>query len=204
LPSSLQNAGTQDNDASVGTIAWDLLSGDVFSSNDDYALATLSSGEQSQYLIAQTLGFAIPTGATILDIVARFARKVNIDGVDYPVIKDAAVKIIKGGTISGDNNADLASAWTTVDAVVSYAGGLWGLTWTAADINNSTFGVAMSVLPRRLRSSNPWSSLRMMRTLGFLGGFSAACSAASGASSRVVRRVKVCFIFRRPQARSGF
>jgi hypothetical protein len=150
MPSSLLSAGTQDNEASVGTIAWFLAGGDVFSSNNDYAAATLDPTEQSQYLIAQTFGFSIPTGATILGIVVKFERSASVDGVDYPEIKDVSIRLVKGGVISGDNKADLVTAWGTADSITPYGAtsgvdGLWGLTWTASDINSSTFGVVMSV-----------------------------------------------------------
>ena len=148
MASSLNNASAQANDNGVGTIAWALGSGDVYSSNDDYATATLSAGETSQYLAATGFNFAIPSGATIVGIIATFERKANIDGVGYPVIKDFAVNIIKAGLIAGSSKADLATAWTTTDTQIAYgdATALWDNSWSASDINSSTFGVAIAAV----------------------------------------------------------
>ena len=59
---------------------------------------------------------------------------------------DNEVKLIKAGIVSGNNNADLASDWSTTDASATYGSNsdLWGLAWTDADINDVNFGIAIS------------------------------------------------------------
>lgn len=57
-------------------------------------------------------------------------------------VVDSNIRIIKGGVISATNNS-FGDAWTNSDAYQAYTG-LWGETWTAADINASNFGVALS------------------------------------------------------------
>jgi hypothetical protein len=53
--------------------------------------------------------------------------------------------LVKGGVIGGTNRA-AGGGWPANDAYSSYGGSadLWGRTWSAADINNSNFGVAVS------------------------------------------------------------
>lgn len=59
--------------------------------------------------------------------------------------QDYSVKLIKGGTIGGTDQAGTGS-WPTTDAYASYGNStdLWGRTWTTADINASTFGAAIA------------------------------------------------------------
>jgi hypothetical protein len=59
--------------------------------------------------------------------------------------QDYSVKLIKGGSIGGTDQAGTGS-WPTSDAYASYgnATDLWGRTWTTADINASTFGAAIA------------------------------------------------------------
>jgi len=62
------------------------------------------------------------------------------------VPKDNSIKIVKGGTISGTDKS-AGAVWGGA-SYASFGGSadLWGLSWTVADINSSTFGVAISAL----------------------------------------------------------
>jgi hypothetical protein len=57
------------------------------------------------------------------------------------------VSLIIGGSVSGDNKAATSTKWPTTEADASYGGSAdkWGLTPSAAQINASNFGVALSV-----------------------------------------------------------
>lgn len=57
-----------------------------------------------------------------------------------------SVKIVKGGTIGGNELSDGSNLDTTL-TYKSFGGSseLWGLSWTSADINSSGFGVAFAV-----------------------------------------------------------
>jgi len=61
------------------------------------------------------------------------------------VVIDNSIRIVKGGVISGDEKALGKEIPATID-YIKYGGenDLWGLTWTAGDINSSDFGVAIS------------------------------------------------------------
>lgn len=61
------------------------------------------------------------------------------------VVNDASVKIVKGGSITGDEKA-YATGWSTTEALFGYGSptDLWGTTWTPSDINSANFGVAFA------------------------------------------------------------
>lgn len=113
-------------------------------SDDAYAYCSIFGNGLSHYLEATNFGFSIPSGATINGISVSLERKASVTGsVRY--VRDSVVKLIKGGTASGDNKADTATKWTTSDSVITYGGSadLWGLTLTDTDINASNFGVRL-------------------------------------------------------------
>lgn len=137
------SGGTFANDSTVGSRDWTNMDYAVSSNNEKAYVNFPSSGITSHYLKATNFGFDIPTEATVDGILVE-VEKMNTD--DYPGVVDSSVKIVKGGTIQGDNKS-LGGSWPTSDAYYSYgdSSDLWGLSWTAADINSSDFGMAISV-----------------------------------------------------------
>jgi hypothetical protein len=140
-------AGTGANDDSVGVLAWDNPSGIT---TEDSSPSTCSgfSTDTSNYLKATNFGFAIPD-ATIDGIVIVFNRH-GLEGTD------SEVKIIKGGTISSTNRS-VGAAWADdvfQDDSFGSSSDLWGETWTADDINASTFGAALSANITQFRTLN--------------------------------------------------
>ena len=129
------------SDSIVGTQDWDDESNAASSNNLD-AETDLEENEISNYLMATDFDFAIPNGATITGIVVEIEREAQ----SANDIEDNEVKIVKGGTIGTQNKAS-GTDWTTSDVIASYGSSsdLWGSTWTPADINAATFGVAISV-----------------------------------------------------------
>lgn len=142
------SAGTGADDATVGTVAW-TNPGNITASDGVFAVTgTLGAVAVSHWLKATNFGFAIPTGAVIRGIVAEVQRKQTPPGIPGPVspwVADNAVRIVKGGTIQATDRSS-PSLWPLASAYASYgsAADLWGQTWTAADLNASTFGVALS------------------------------------------------------------
>ena len=70
----------------------------------------------------------------------------NVYYTDRDIV-DNVVKLVKAGSVVGDNKAT-AEQWSAdADATVTYGadGDLWGTTWTPAQINAATFGVVLSV-----------------------------------------------------------
>jgi len=114
----------------------------IVSSNDSYATASINNND-TYYLLATNFGLTVPTDATITGVVVKIEAKAGTAAR----IKDASVKLIKGGSISGDDKA-LATLYTTSDAIYFHGNpnDMWGLVLTPADVNASTFGVAYSAI----------------------------------------------------------
>ena len=80
-------------------------------------------------------------------------NKQRINRDDSPFLRDNVVKLVKGGTIVGDNKALTSTDWPNCNSgscfsSVTYGSpsDLWGTTWTASDINSSNFGVVLSAI----------------------------------------------------------
>jgi hypothetical protein len=112
-------------------------SGYAFFTNSDYN-TSMSSGN----LTATGFGFAIPTNATILSVTVSLNKFEEFLGVTSSVV-DSNVQLLKSGVPVGSNLAK-SGPWPTSSTSFTYSGGLWGTTWTPADLNSSTFGVVLS------------------------------------------------------------
>ncbi|MEX0649952.1 MAG: hypothetical protein WD200_03050 [Candidatus Andersenbacteria bacterium] len=132
--------GTGANDNSFGTAAWS--SPENITANDGTDAAVGLSNSTSQYLKATNFGFDIPAGATIDGIVVeveKYANAVNIF--------DARARIVKGGVVGSTDKASGTQWDNGTPTIVSYGAGttdLWGESWTADDINASTFGFVIA------------------------------------------------------------
>lgn len=136
--------GTAADNATVGTIAWTSPSN---ASQFDGTTTTnvVTASAVSHYLKLTNFGFAIPGGATIFGIMVDVFRNKSAGS---GVLADNSIKLVKAGTISGTDHA-MTTTWPGSITLASYgnkAGGdLWGLALTPTDVNDSTFGVALSV-----------------------------------------------------------
>ena len=129
------------NDSSYGTIAWSNPT-NVYTSNGSDATAGLPQDDISNYLKATGFNFSIPGGAIIEGITVEFEK------ADAGFIRDSRVRIVKGGVIGSTDRADTVTYWPDSDEYVSHGNStdLWGEEWTAVDINDSNFGVAISAV----------------------------------------------------------
>lgn len=141
--------GTMADDSAVGTLTWSNPD-NAKTSNDLYAIATNSSTAYTHYLKATNFGFAIPAGSTINGITVSIERWGRLN-TPYYYVEDSVIKLVKAGSISGDNKS-LSAKWSQTDTVATYGGvsDLWGNTLSAEDINNAAFGV---VFQARILSS---------------------------------------------------
>lgn len=139
-----KNGGIGSDDAGIGTISWE-APGNIISNNNSYAVANLTAGTTSHYLQATNYGFNIPSGAIISGIEARIGR-LGTDGAGSDV-RDNVVSLIKGGVVTGENKASVATDWPIAETAATYGGitDLWETAWTAEDINSSNFGLALAV-----------------------------------------------------------
>jgi hypothetical protein len=138
LTAGPNSPGATFNDVSFGTVAW-TNPGNGLASDDAYAQASPGGGN-TNYLAANNFNLAVPASA-IIDGIEVAIEKRSLAGT----VLDSRVRIIKGGVIGSTERADGAT-WPTTDTVVVYGGlgDLWGETWTAADVNAPSFGVAVS------------------------------------------------------------
>ena len=137
------NPNTAVNDNSYGSVAWSDPS-NITSPGSPYATSTIGSGNNSNYLKATNYGFSIPVNANINGIVVNINRQ-GTQSLSVGV-RDKRVRLVKNGTIQSQQDKAQSSTWPTSFAVATYGGAtdLWNNTWTAADINNSNFGVVIS------------------------------------------------------------
>lgn len=123
---------------------------------DDNSFAAISATQRS--LRIKNFGFAtgsdpIPTTAVIDSIIARLRVKANLNGSDGAgldkFVEWSQVKLVKAGTVVGDNQAD-TDHWPTSEATFEYDGSAvsarWGTAWTPADVRDGDFG--LDLIPR--------------------------------------------------------
>ena len=139
---------------SVGSTTWTGLA-NLFSATLN-SFTTSNSNTRSYYIVGQGFGFSIPTGATINGIVVTLeASSYDAQGAGNNA-RDYIIKIVKNNTITGTDKSTLASLTpnsTYVNRTYGSSTDLWGETWTAADINNSNFGIAYSAeLPTQAKN----------------------------------------------------
>lgn len=149
MGSSTLNAALAVNDPSVGTEGW-INTGNVSTNDSSYASvsATGTGDFVSNYLKVTNFGFSLPNSAVIGGIRAEIKRYASANDSSYVV--DSNVKIVKSNGLLGSTNKADSNHWD-IDANERYTpyGGyydLWNESWTASDINNSNFGVALSTL----------------------------------------------------------
>jgi MSHA biogenesis protein MshQ len=125
----------------IGSVAWS-NSGNALSSNNAHASASVNA-TITNYLTCTGYGFSIPTGSRIDGITVDVERK--SDRTSNGGSNDAAMRIVKGGTI-GTADRSSATVYTIADTSEAHGGAtdLWGVTWTAADINATNFGAAFA------------------------------------------------------------
>jgi Tfp pilus assembly protein PilX len=126
--------------------------GNAYKSDTLYASTpTLANNTNSPYLDLSNFGFNVPTSATISGILVSIQRKAGVNSAaNY--ITDTDVWLMKAdGATVGTNHAQASTVkWPIADVdaqsqpVTQPYGStsdLWGTTWSAANVNASTFGV---------------------------------------------------------------
>lgn len=134
------SSGTIVDDATIGTISITNVT-NAAASDNLYATIVMLLSQVGHYIKATNFGFAIPTDATITGVTVEVEKS----STALAALEDNSIKLVKTGAITGNEKA-VAGAWPTSDAYSTYGSSsdLWGLALTPADINASTFGVAVS------------------------------------------------------------
>lgn len=109
---------------------------------------TSIDNQVSKYLAGSTFEFSIPSDATVIGVEVQISRSAKFGTGD---IIDNEVRLTTNVAanpipIIGDNKAK-AGIWQTDPATITYGGSsdTWGYSWTPSDVNNSRFGVLLSV-----------------------------------------------------------
>jgi len=129
------------DDATVGSIAWTTpTNASVIDGTSAVATSIPATTGVSHYLKATNFSFAIPTAATIKSVRVELVASASA----FVAIACSSVKLVKGGTIAGNEHAsDTTTQFTSSLAMYAWgntADPLWGNTLTPADVNASTFG----------------------------------------------------------------
>lgn len=133
--------GTGADDAAIGNTAW-TNPGNITADDASYATVAVSNVAVAHYAKGTNCGFSIPANATITGVVVDVKIKSGTTGAQFN-----SVKLCKAGTITGTSQSGGESIPTT-EGVQSYgsSSNLWGTTLTPSDVNNSGFGVGVSVI----------------------------------------------------------
>jgi hypothetical protein len=138
--SQIGSASTNANDSLLGTTAWSTGS---FPATNDMS-STMAVPVTSRYLAMTGFGFTLPSGALVTGIDVSISRRAST-GVGGTVF-DRSVKLVTDGhPVRGDDKGSL-TLWPGASASAAYGSSTdrWGLSLTAADVNASNFGVAVS------------------------------------------------------------
>jgi len=134
--------GTGANNTDVGTEAW-ANPGNITADDATNASGAASSkDEQMNFLVGSNFGFSIPTGSTIDGIEARLQASDPVGGAGI-----THVIIYKDNSTPGNDleTGETGVAGTPTNYDYGSSSQLWGLTWTAAEINSSDFQLRISM-----------------------------------------------------------
>ncbi len=142
LNSNARSGSVFVNNASIGQVAWTQLA-DAGASDDQRARAALQAGQVTNYLKATGFGFNVPANAAIGGVVVEVEHSAkNL----ITSIKDKSIKLVKGGSIVGQNRVLSPNFLSTSDDPKQYGSStdMWGVTLTPDEINGSDFGVVVA------------------------------------------------------------
>lgn len=122
---------------------WVMTAPGTGTTTDDDTFVVTGSRETdttSFYLKALDFDFAVSTGNTVTGI----AVKVTMKKATGTTAKDVLVKLVKAGSIVGNNNGtDTDRSTTETEYTFGGPADLWGTTWTDAQINATDFGCVL-------------------------------------------------------------
>lgn len=136
-----RSPGTLADDAGVGTVAWSSPGNAAASDDSRAATGSMGSSDVSHYLKCTGFGFSIPSDHDVLGIELAVEWRDTSWGA-----RQNRLRIVKAGVIGSDTAHDASTNLPDSDTVERFGGDfdLWGETWTASDVNDAGFGVAIS------------------------------------------------------------
>lgn len=113
-------------------------SSNVYTSDNNYATASISAGGASPMLLVQGFGFAVPSGASILGITVAIERSAGNSG-----LVDNTIQLLNGSGTPTGSNKSAGAAWPTSDTVATFGSSsdTWSASLTDTDVNSASFGV---------------------------------------------------------------
>ena len=144
------------NTGGAGTsFIWNSVNDALTSNNVNSYASTTSSpisnyAGYTNYLTVTDFNAFIPSSATINGITVSVERKNTFSGIsDSLSINTDAVFLmydVAGTATTIGTKKTSATTWTSSDVTETFGGAadLWGRSWTATEINNANFGVALS------------------------------------------------------------
>lgn len=125
-------------DGGGGTVSWANPT-EVLTVNGAAATCDYDYPDVSSFLEITDFGFTVPGGVTITDIAVDFNDPSGFfDGFSNDTCIVALTKDgVTGASIA--NSGGEGAGWVTQGT------GLWGTTWTPAEVNASTFGVIVEI-----------------------------------------------------------
>jgi len=105
----------------------------------------------TRYLFVEKFGFTLPLGATINGVEVGIEKKASA----YGVVWDSLVYLVVNNNVVGNNKAQ-GAPWPITKNYSNYGGttDLWGTTLTAADVNDTAFGIGIKARNSADTSSN--------------------------------------------------
>lgn len=171
--------GTMADNDTVGTVVWNNPNNAKVSDNVYATTNLVSIEEQTHYLKATNFGFSIPAGATINGILVEIEKKANRNSV-YGYVLDNEVLIVKSDDTIGTTNKYSEGNWPLSDTYTSHGASddLWDETWTQSDINNTNFGVVVSLYIGDFLYGDVVASIDHIRITVYYteGGSSSSCT----------------------------
>ncbi|MEK9183527.1 MAG: hypothetical protein AAB890_00450 [Patescibacteria group bacterium] len=139
----INNCNTFVNESGSGSIEWSSPEKAGVTDNVK-ANATTAPNKETKWLKVTNCKFFIASNAKKVDGIKVKIKRGTEGGTE--VIKDLSVKLVKGGSMVGTDNAS-TTAWTASDVTAIYGSesDTWGLNWEPKDINDLGFGVAIAV-----------------------------------------------------------
>jgi Tfp pilus assembly protein PilX len=144
-------SGTLSSARSAGAGAgWPTTPGNIVSSNNQRASASIAGNAQSGNIDATSFGFSIPADAAVVGVQASVERMASSSSS----IDDEDILLLVGGSATGSDKAS-GTDWGTSDSTATYGNSsdLWGTALTPAQVNASNFGL-------RVRADNDSGSTR--------------------------------------------
>ena len=132
------------SDSGMGSVAW-TNPGNATADDSSNATCAPGTGNQSEYLWVTGFGFsAIGDTDTIDAIQVDIIRSASTSNR----IEDASVRLIIGGSVSGDDK-QTDTKWSSTETTATYGdqvSDVWGLASpVGSDVNDADFGVALSI-----------------------------------------------------------